>query len=114
MKAIGPAADWYSVGVLLYQALTGRLPVQGNAREVLILKQAFDPPPPSALADVPDDLDRLCADLLRIEPGIAPPSATSSADSARRIPPRSRIFTGTDRISSAAAASCKRSKTPSR
>ena len=68
MKAVGPAADWYSVGVLLYQALTGRLPVQGNAREVLILKQAFDPPPPSALADVPDDLDRLCADLLRIEP----------------------------------------------
>jgi eukaryotic-like serine/threonine-protein kinase len=74
MKPVGAAADWYSVGVLLYQALTSRLPVTGNAREVLILKQAFEPPPPSSLALVPEDLDQLCADLLRIDPAARPPS----------------------------------------
>ena len=30
-----PAADWYSVGVLLFKALTGRQPFQGTMTEVL-------------------------------------------------------------------------------
>ena len=72
LKPIGPAADWYSVGVLLYQALTGRLPVSGNAREVLVLKQAFEPAPPHVIADVPEDLDELAMDLLRIDPAARP------------------------------------------
>ncbi|HZF48566.1 MAG TPA: AAA family ATPase [Polyangiaceae bacterium] len=68
LRPIGPAADWYSVGVLLYQALTGRLPIQGNAREVLYMKQLSEPAPPSRLADVPEDLDALCVDLLYVDP----------------------------------------------
>ncbi len=81
LKQVGPAADWYSVGVLLYQALTGRLPISGNAREVLVLKQAFEPAPPHTIAEVPDDLDALAMDLLRIDPASRP----SGADILRRL-----------------------------
>jgi serine/threonine protein kinase/tetratricopeptide (TPR) repeat protein len=72
LRPVGPAADWYSVGVLIYKAITGRLPVTGNAREVLVLKQAFEPAPPSAIAEVPEDLDKLCVDLLHIDPAARP------------------------------------------
>lgn len=71
-KPVGPAADWYATGVVLYQSLTGKLPVRGSTQEVLVLKQAVEPAPPHALAEVAPDLDRLCMDLLRIDPATRP------------------------------------------
>jgi hypothetical protein len=70
------ASDWYSVGVMLYEALTGRRPFEGPAADVLAAKQEADPVPPRELApDVPAYLARLCQALLARDPRQRPAAA---------------------------------------
>ncbi|HMG24966.1 MAG TPA: serine/threonine-protein kinase, partial [Kofleriaceae bacterium] len=66
---LSAAADWYGLGVVVFQALTGRLPFEGVPTRVLFEKQTEAAPRPSLLVQhVPPDLDDLCAELLEREP----------------------------------------------
>ncbi len=68
-RPLGPASDWYSVGVMLYRVLTSQLPFVGSRLEVMARKQTADAPDPRLHAGkLPEDLSSLCQDLLRRNP----------------------------------------------
>lgn len=70
-----PATDWYSLGVLIFEALTGALPFEGTAQEVIVRKQTVAAPSPSFVVDLPAlarPLDELCVRLLRRVPAMRP------------------------------------------
>jgi eukaryotic-like serine/threonine-protein kinase len=67
------ASDWYSVGVMLYEALTGKLPYAGDREFVLYQKSKVAPVSPELVdPKAPADLTALCRDLMAIEPKMRP------------------------------------------
>ncbi|MCU1279764.1 MAG: Serine/threonine-protein kinase PknA, partial [bacterium] len=67
------ASDWYAVGAVLYEALTGAPPFTGSPLKVMVDKQRLEPPLPSSVDPrVPSDLDSLCMALLRRDPARRP------------------------------------------
>lgn len=73
---VGPSADFYAMGVMLYEALTGQLPFDGPPEDVLYAKQHGKPRPPQEIVQgVPADLAALCLDLLSPAPDARPEGA---------------------------------------
>ena len=74
---VTPAADWYSVGVVIYQLLTGRLPFEGSAMDIMFAKQGELPQYPGAVKSSCDPkLADLCMELLHPDPGRRPSGET--------------------------------------
>lgn len=72
-RAASPATDWYSVGVMLYDILTGQLPFTGSPGKILEDKQEALPTEPRQLEpSIPDELNDLCMQLLQIDPECRP------------------------------------------
>jgi serine/threonine protein kinase len=72
-NATGSASDWYSVGVVLFESLTGAPPFRGGAQEVIMRKRTVSAPRPSeVVGSVPSDLDEVAEALLRMDPDQRP------------------------------------------
>ena len=71
------ASDWYSAGVVIHEALTGRRPFEGSFLEVLQKKQSGDAASPGELVPgLPEDLVQLTEKLLRHAPDRRPSAAS--------------------------------------
>jgi len=62
------ASDYYALGVMLFEALTGELPFDQPTEELFVAKRLSDAPRASSRAEVPAGLDQLCAELLSRDP----------------------------------------------
>jgi eukaryotic-like serine/threonine-protein kinase len=95
----GPRADLYSLGVVTYQLLTGRLPYEANSLSELALKQQREPPPPvdEVNPHVPPELADAVALALSLDKEERPASAALLAEAiaagARGIEPAPDVRT---------------------
>jgi tRNA A-37 threonylcarbamoyl transferase component Bud32 len=78
-------SDIYSLGVILYELLTGERPFLGNRRMLILQVLEEEPRPPRQLHDrIPRDLETICLKAMAKAAGRRYPTARELADDLRR------------------------------
>ncbi|HVR83050.1 MAG TPA: protein kinase [Planctomycetota bacterium] len=81
VRQIDARTDVYALGVLLFEILTGQLPLRASSIDecAQLLKKGKVPGPRAVRKDVPEALDRLCRKAMAIRQEDRPPSAADFA-----------------------------------
>jgi serine/threonine protein kinase/WD40 repeat protein len=86
-KFVGPGADIYALGIILYECLTGTRPFEGDDNWAILRRVIDEPPEPlrKRAPDVPRDLELIALKCLEKNPGDRYPTATALADDLTRF-----------------------------
>ncbi len=96
-------SDLYSLGVILFEMLTGELPFRGTVQAIVNQKQTDDPPSPRTLnARLPKDLETICLKCLERDPSRRYATTADFADELERVqrgePIRARPVSRAERL----------------
>ena len=87
-RPVDPRSDLYSLGVVMYEMLTGETPFAAGDAISAATQHADEPPTPPKRRNprVPDATNDLVLRLLSKDPNERPPSASALIDDLRRLP----------------------------
>jgi hypothetical protein len=91
-RNVGPQADLFGLGCVLFRCLTGHAPFRAEHENAILAKIAMLERPPrvsESLPDVPQAVDELVATLMAHEPSLRPADGLAAAEAIREV--RARV-----------------------